>query len=70
MKRRSVLWNEDTDRKKKKKEKRRRRRRNAELEALDLVRSERSNATVHLLRQIGPDKCGGPAAASYLAKVR
>ena len=30
-------------------------------EVLDLVKSERSNATVHLLRQIGPDKCGGPA---------
>lgn len=30
-------------------------------EALDLVRTERSNSTVHLLRQIEPDKCGGPA---------
>ena len=53
-----------------KKKKKKRGRRNAELEALDLVRSERSNATVHLLRQIGSDKYGGPAAASYLAKVR
>lgn len=38
----------------------RRRRRKPAKEALDLVRSERSNATVHLLRQIGSDKCGGP----------
>lgn len=66
VKRRSILWNEDTDRTNEEEEEEEER----GVEALDLVRSERSNATVHLLRQIGPDKCGGPAAASYLAKVR
>lgn len=67
MKRRSILWNEDTDRNEEEEEEEEE---ELGVEALDLVRSERSNATVHLLRQIGPDKCGGPAAASYLAKVR
>lgn len=37
------------------------RKKGREDEALDLVRGERSNATVHLLQQIVPDKCGGPA---------